>query len=318
MKTGNTIVFLWLIAAIMLPAFVHSPAQSLLIGALISLIWGNPVQVLTGKIAKYMLQSAVILLGFGLQFNVVLRVGFSSIGITFVSITLTLLMGWWLGRLFLVERDLTVLLSSGTAICGGSAIAAIAPAIGASQTHTAVALAVVFLLNALALLIFPFIGHLFNLSQPAFGLWSALAIHDTSSVVGAAAIYGTQALAIGTTVKLTRALWILPLSFAASRLRHSKSTASVPWFLAGFLLAAISRSYLPNFVTGWNMLASGGKYLMVATLFLIGSGLSPEKLRSVGTRPLAKAVILWVLVSVISLIAVLTGWINIDTSVLKP
>jgi uncharacterized integral membrane protein (TIGR00698 family) len=221
-------------------------------------------------------------------------------------------LGWLLGKWLDVDKDISTLISGGTAICGGSAIAAIAPAIGASQAHTAVAMAVVFLLNALALLIFPYIGHFFGLSQNAFGLWAAIAIHDTSSVVGAAAIYGTAALAIATTVKLTRALWILPLSFVTAKIHKSNSGAKFPWFLLGFLIAAVIRSNFGDAEHVWNSFSGYGKHLMVATLFFIGGGLTREDLKKIGHRPLLKGVILWLVVSVLSLTAIYFGWISVD------
>ncbi len=286
--------------------------MALVLGAALSLIWGNPEAGFTGKLSKYLLQAAVVLLGFGLQLGMVLKVGASSLGLTFVSIAATLGLGFLLSRLFHVGRELTTLLSSGTAICGGSAIAAIAPAIGAGSANTAVSLAIVFLLNALALVIFPYVGQLLDLSQEAFGLWAALAIHDTSSVVGASAIYGPEALAVGTTVKLTRALWILPLSFLCSRLTRQQSGAKWPWFLGGFLLAALLRSTFAEGAVWWDRLALGGRYLMVATLFLVGAGLTRESLRRIGVRPLLLAASLWLVVSLVSLVAVASGWVSVS------
>lgn len=266
---------------------------------------------ITGKLSKYLLQLAVILLGFGLQLNVILKVGYTSLGITFFSISTTMLLGWLLGKLYKVEHNVSLLINSGTAICGGSAIAAMSPAIGASQAQTAVAMAVVFLLNGIALLIFPYAGHFMELSQTDFGIWAALAIHDTSSVVGASAIYGTEALVIGTTVKLTRALWILPLSFLGAKLNKNQSKATIPWFLFGFLLAALIRSLMPEADGCWNMLALGGKKLMVGTLFFVGAGLTKEDLKKIGKGALLKAVTLWVLVSLLSLTVIKLCFIHL-------
>jgi uncharacterized integral membrane protein (TIGR00698 family) len=308
-KHDNIIFWLAIAAAITFAG--GSPAVGLALGAFISLVFGNPAKSQTGKLSKKLLQLAVILLGFGLQLSVVLKVGYSSIGLTFFSITLTMLAGFLLGRIFSVDKDLSTLLSTGTAICGGSAIAAMSPAIGASQTHTALAMAIVFLLNGLGLIIFPHLGAFFEMSQTDFGIWSALAIHDTSSVVGAAAIYGAHALAVGTTVKLTRALWILPLSFAGAKLNKSESGAKVPWFLFGFLLAAVIRSYMPQLDELWTGLAVTGKKLMTATLFFVGAGLTRTDLRQIGVKPLIMAVILWIIVSVSSFFAINAGWINI-------
>jgi uncharacterized integral membrane protein (TIGR00698 family) len=315
MKQFNVRYALWLAGAIVFAVVTDNPAIALISGAAIALIWGNKEQKLTGKTGKYLLQLAVIMLGFGLQINAVLKVGLTSIWITLISVTFIMTLGWLLGKWLNVEKDISTLISGGTAICGGSAIAAIAPAIGASQAHTAVAMAVVFLLNALALLIFPYIGHFFGLSQHAFGLWSAIAIHDTSSVVGAAAIYGTAALAIATTVKLTRALWILPLSFVTAKIHKSNSGAKFPWFLLGFLIAAVIRSNFSGADHVWNSFSGYGKHMMVATLFFIGGGLTREDLKKIGHRPLLKGVILWLVVSVLSLTAIYFGWISIDMPV---
>ncbi len=289
-----------------------SPALGLGLGAALGLTAGNAPGKATSKLGKNLLQLSVIFLGFGLPLGTVLHVGFSSLGLTLVSISATLLAGILLGKLFAVEKNLSFLLSGGTAICGGSAIAAMAPAIGASSAHTAVAMAVVFLLNGVALVLFPPLGHLAHLTQQQFGLWAALAIHDTSSVVGAGAAYGMEAFALATTVKLTRALWILPLSFAASRLCRGRSGAAFPWFLLGFLLASLTRSLVPDLTPLWGALALTGKRLMVATLFLVGAALTRKDLGDVGGRPLLEALALWVLVSVASLAAIKFGGLHID------
>lgn len=304
--------YFWIGIAVILTLASDSPAVALVIGAAISLIWGNPMQKFTGGLSKKLLQLSVILLGFGLSLGIVLKVGYTSIGVTFVSITSTLIVGYFLAKLFKVERNLGILVSSGTAICGGSAIAAMAPAIGASQAQTAIAMAVVFLLNGLALIIFPHVGHLLNMSQVDFGVWSALAIHDTSSVVGAAAIFGAQALAVGTTVKLTRALWILPLSFVGAKLNNAKDKPKVQWFIFGFILAAVIRTYLPHFNVFWGDLAMAGKKMMVATLFLVGSGLTRNELKKIGVGPMVMAVCLWAVVSVTSLAAITHGLVHLN------
>jgi len=302
--------YFWLFAAAFLSVFSRSPALALCLGAAISLSFGNSVKKKTGDTAKKLLQISIVLLGFGLQIGTVLKVGYASIGITVVSISATLAAGYVLGRIFSVDRDLSILLSSGTAICGGSAIAAMSPAIGASEVHTAVAMAVVFLLNGLGLLIFPHAGHLLGMGQSDFGLWSALAIHDTSSVVGAASIYGAQALAVGTTVKLTRALWILPLSFAGAKLNKSENKAKFPWFLLLFLSAAVVRSFFPDYESVFDGFALTGKKMMVGTLFLIGAGLTWSELKKIGFKPLFMSVVLWIMVSVVSLFVILQGYIS--------
>lgn len=302
----------WLGLAFLLCLTTPSPAIGLCLGAGLGLTVGNPVRKFTSKTGKNLLQSAVVLLGFGLQFGVVMKIGAASLGLTFLSISGTLLLGWLLGRALGVERDLAVLLSGGTAICGGSAIAAIAPAIGASAPHTAVAMAVVFLLNGVALVVFPSVGHLLHLTQEQFGLWAALAIHDTSSVVGAGAAYGMGALALATTVKLTRALWILPVSFIASRLCRNRSGGKVPWFLFGFLAAALTRSFFPGADALWGRLALVGKRLMTGTLFLVGAGLTLDDLRKAGGRPLVTAFVLWILVAGTSLALIKFGGLHLQ------
>lgn len=315
MKNPQSKPLYWIIISLIVVMFIKSPAVALCLGCGLSMIWGNHVQNYTGKWAKYLLQMAVILLGFGLQLTIILKVGLASIGITLFSITITLLLGLWLGKIFKVQRELSWLISSGTAICGGSAIAAMAPAIGASQKNTGIAMAVVFLLNGLALLVFPAGGHWLGLNQTDFGMWSALAIHDTSSVVGATAIYGTRALAIGTTIKLTRALWIMPLSFLAARFNRTESRAKFPWFLLGFLFAALLRFLFPGGDTFWNSLAAVGKQIMVITLFLVGAGITRGDLKKIGTGPLLNAVILWFMVSVITLAAILLGCYHLDVPI---
>jgi uncharacterized integral membrane protein (TIGR00698 family) len=293
--------------------FSSSPALSLVLGALLTFTAGNPDKSFASKASKWTLQLSVVLLGFGLEIATVLKVGRASIGITFTAILLTLALGAWLGKLFGVGRDISLLISGGTAICGGSAIAALAPAIGASQSDTAIALAAVFLLNALALVLFPPLGHYFGLTQHAFGLWSAMAIHDTSSVVGAAATYGAQALAIATTVKLTRALWILPVSLTCAKISRSKAKPQIPWFLFGFVAAALLRSSIPVAIPVWNGFSLLGRHMMSGALFLVGTGLTVAEIKRIGPRPLLKAVTLWFIVSCTTLIAIL--YFNLKLSV---
>ena len=302
----------WLVGAVAAAFLVKNAAIALVLGCALGLVFGNGSRSHTGAWARQFLQAAVVLLGFGLQLSVVLRVGSASILMTAVTISVTLLLGWWIGRLLHIDRILTLLLSGGTAICGGSAIAALAPALRASPAQTAVAMAVVFLLNGVGLLVFPPLGHLLGMSEPQFGLWSALAIHDTSSVIGATAAYGAVALSVGTVVKLTRALWILPLALLAARLERSKGAAKIPWFLAGFVAAALLRTVLPGMEGAWMGLAAAGKGLVVVVLFLIGCGLSRADLARTGGAPLLGAVVLWMLVSVLSLAGVLTGWIHVS------
>lgn len=290
----------WLSVAILLSLVSSSPALGLLVGLGLSLSLGNHARKITQNWGKRLLKIAVICLGAGLHLDVIIHVGRASIGVTFFSIMLTLILGTLLGRLFSIDSKVSTLICSGTAICGGSAIAAVAPSIRASDAQTAVALLVVFVLNALGLILFPYLGHWLNLSEAEFGLWSALAIHDTSSVVGAATLYGEVALAVATTVKLTRALWILPISFACSKLYQSKANAKIPWFLFGFIGLASLRAVLAEYT--WttellDMISWCGKRFMVTTLFLIGAGLSLTELKAIGIKPFLVAVLLWIFVS---------------------
>ena len=300
--------YFWFAAAAALSVITPNPAVGLALGLAIALTVGNPAQKETSAASKKLLQLSVILLGFGMRFDAVLKVGAASLWVTLISISATLAIGSALGKVFGIERRLAVLLSSGTAICGGSAIAAMAPAISASSVETGVAMAVIFLLNGIALFLFPPLGHLIGLTQEQFGFWAALAIHDTSSVVGAASIYGAAALAIGATVKLTRALWILPVSYLGARLAKSEAKAKFQWFLLGFLLAALVRSLAPQFGALWDAGSLVGKHMMTGTLFLIGGGLGRAELKKIGAKPLVMAAVLWCIISCLSLAAVKLGF----------
>lgn len=306
----------WFLVALVLSIVTDYPAIGLVIGIAIALIFGNPIKNVTGKISKNLLQISVILLGFGMQIGIILKVGFASIGITFTSIAITMIAGLLLGRLFAIEKNLSILLTSGTAICGGSAIAAMSPAINATQAQTAVAMAVIFLLNALGLIIFPPLGHLIGMDEASFGLWSAIAIHDTSSVVGAATQYGAVAAGIAITVKLTRALWIFPLALGVARFNKSETKPPFPWFLIGFLLAGVITTLFPIGDNLWHSLSTAGKHLMTGTLFLVGAGLTLDELHKVGVRSLLVSVILWVIITLVSLAAILSGIWHIPASIL--
>jgi len=278
-------------------------AGALVMGIVFSLALGNPWPQKTAHYSKMLLQISVVGLGFGLSLGEVIQTGKNSIWYSVIGIACTLLLGYILGKLFRTDKDTSALISFGTAICGGSAIAAMAPVLKAKNEETAVALATVFTLNSVALLLFPLIGHLLHLDQNTFGIWSGLAIHDTSSVVGAAAAYGTQALAIGTTVKLTRALWIAPVVMIVSLLKGGEQKAKIPLFIIGFMVAAAIRTLLPMYGHYWGELAAIIKQCLVMTIFMVGAGLSREVFRTVGMRPLFQAVILWVLVSALTLVA---------------
>lgn len=302
---------LWIVAAAVLAVVGASPAVALLVGLVAGIVIGAPDKLHPARWSKRLLQISVVLLGFGMQISAVARVGLASAGMTLLTVSATFALAALLGRLMGVKGEVSTLIGSGTAICGGSAIAAVAPAIGASSVSTAVALSVVFVLNGVALFLFPWVGHLLEMTQQQFGLWAAIAIHDTSSVVGAAAAYGTEALGLATVVKLTRALWIAPVAFVASRLRGGEGAgAKVQWFLIGFVAASVVAWLVP--VPGlWGALAGLGKTLMVPTLFMVGATLTPESLRTVGARPLVMGAVLWATVSVSTAALVLAGVLHV-------
>ena len=283
----------------------YIPAPAALVGGfLFTLFAGDPFPGLGRKATSLLLKSSVVGLGFGMNAQAALQAGREGFLLTISSIILILLLGLLLGKLLKIPTKLSHLVASGTAICGGSAIAAVAPAVGANGREVSVSLGVVFLLNAIALVLFPFLGHMLGLSEHQFGLWSAIAIHDTSSVVGAASAYGEQALQVATTVKLARALWIIPLSLLSVVLFRSKGKkVSIPWFILLFVGAMLLNSYFPLAI--YAPLFTISKSLLVATLFLIGSSLSISSIREVGLKPLLLGVILWVVISILSLLAIL-------------
>ncbi len=286
------------------------PATALVAGSLFSLIFGNPWLEHFSVWSKRLLQWSVVGIGFGVNISDVWLAGRDALLYTPASIALTLGLGLLLGRLFGTELKISILVSFGTAICGGSAIAAMAPAIKAESEDMAVSLATVFSLNAAALLIFPPLGHLFGLTEHRFGLWAALAIHDTSSVVGAASAYGAAALTVGTTVKLARAIWIVPSVLLAAHFTRTHAKAHVPLFIVGFVLAATARSLWPGLSDIWQMLNITARQGLVITLLLVGSGLTRSVLQRVGARPFVQGFALWCVVSVTILLTVLSGVIN--------
>jgi uncharacterized integral membrane protein (TIGR00698 family) len=252
----------------------------------------------------------VVGLGFGVGISDIWQAGREAVLYTPISIAATVAMGLVLGRMCRTPGRASLLISFGTAICGGSAIAAMAPVIDAGDDEIAVSLATVFSLNAAALLLFPPVGHLLGLTERQFGLWAALAIHDTSSVVGAASTYGAVALAVGTTVKLARAIWIAPSVLIASQFTHSRAKTQFPLFIIGFIAAAAIRSLLPELLDIWQALAAVARQGLVVTLFLVGTGLTREVIRRVGILPLAQGVILWVVVSAAVLLVISEGIIR--------
>ena len=262
-------------------------------------------------LSRWLLQASVVGLGFGMSLGEVLRVGRSGFLYTALTIAATLILGLTIGGFLGVRRRPSFLISTGTAICGGSAIAAVAPIIHANEDEMAVSLGTVFILNSVALLLFPVLGWRLHLSQTQFGLWSALAIHDTSSVVGAAAKYGTVALAVGTTVKLARALWIVPVSAVTAIAKRSGAAIQWPWFILFFCLAAFANTFLPAFHSAYSLAHHLGIAGLVITLYLIGTGLSRETLRQVGVRPLLQGLLLWFIVALGSLALIRSGWIHL-------
>lgn len=315
----RTLFFLCLITA---ASGVISPPVALAAGILFSFCFSHPLRSETGALARVLLQLSVVALGFGMNLGDVVNVGRSGFAYTVVSITASLAAGLVLGKLLRVRGKASFLIAAGTAICGGSAIAALAPVLDAKDDEISVAMGTVFVLNAVALFVFPVVGLALHLSQSQFGLWAALAIHDTSSVVGACARYGASALVIGTTVKLARALWIIPVTLAVALYmrtpsrcldgsRYRASSLRMPWFILFFCLAAVVRTYAPAAVHAYDGLAHLGRTGLTATLFLIGTGLSRSTLRRVGFRPFLQGIVLWLLVASLSAWAICRAAISI-------
>jgi len=302
----KTIFFLLLILGA--TGFI-SPPIALCAGIIFGLAFLHPFAADSRALSRFLLQASVVALGFGMNLRDVLRAGRSGFIYTATGIGFALLVGTLIGKLLAVRGAASFLISTGTAICGGSAIAAIGPILQANDEEMAVSLGTVFILNSVALFIFPGIGSALHLSQSQFGLWAALAIHDTSSVVGAASRYGGEALVIATTVKLARALWIVPLSLAIAAVKRSKSRIQIPWFIFLFCFAAVINTYGPQEARLSQMFFQLGRLGLTATLFLIGTGISRATLKEVGWRPLAQGVLLWILVGVTSLYFIQSGWI---------
>jgi len=283
-----------------------SPPIALALGLALALTLGHPFASRNSKATKLLLQTSVVLLGFGMNLQKVVEAGRTGFVFTIVTIVGTLLLGFLIGRAMNISRTTSHLISSGTAICGGSAIAAVGPVVNATDEEMSVALGTVFILNSIALFIFPMIGHRLGMTQPQFGVWAAIAIHDTSSVVGAAAKYGADALQIATTVKLTRALWIVPVTLATAFFFKRKSAkVTIPWFILWFVVASVLRTYIAAPAEVWSTLTMLAKIGLTITLFLIGAGLSRKSIAAVGARPLILGVLLWIAISSVSLFAVL-------------
>lgn len=306
-KSITTREVIFVLAVVFCLSPLVSPPIALLMGLIIAQFIGHPYLHLNHKATHILLQVSVVGLGFGMNVTSALKAGKEGILFTIVSIIGTLVIGFFMGKFLKIEKKTSYLISAGTAICGGSAIAAISPVIKAEEKQISVALGTIFILNSAALFLFPFIGHQLNLSQSQFGMWCAIAIHDTSSVVGAASKYGPQALEIGTTVKLARALWIIPVAFLSTFIfKNKNSKIKIPYFIGLFVLAMIANTYIP-FVQQYNhYLTNIAKAGLTLTLFLIGCGLNRKTISSVGFKPLIQGVILWVIIATAALWAVTT------------
>ena len=299
-------VFLFVILIIVCISGYVSPPIALLLGLVVANTSGHPFIEYNHKATSLLLQFAVVGLGFGMNVNDALTAGKEGFFFTVASILSTLILGYFIGKWFAIDKKTAHLISCGTAICGGSAIAAIAPVINADQKQTSVALGVIFILNSIALFLFPVIGHALNLSQHEFGLWCAIAIHDTSSVVGAANRYGVEALQVATTVKLARALWIIPVALVtASLFKNKSSKIKVPYFIGLFIVAMLLNSYLPGITAVNTSIVAIAKVGLTVTLFLIGAGLHYKTLKSVGIKPLLQGVLLWVFIGVAALLSII-------------
>lgn len=298
--TTREVIFMFFVVLCLSPLI--SPPIALLMGLIIAQFIGHPYLNLNHKATHILLQVSVVGLGFGMNINSALQAGSAGFILTVVSIIGTILIGILLGKVLKIEEKISFLIATGTAICGGSAIAAISPVIKANEKEISVALGTIFILNSVALVVFPIIGHYLNLSENQFGLWCAIAIHDTSSVVGAAEKYGAHALEVATTVKLARALWIIPIALLSTFIFKNKETKiKIPYFIGLFILAMIANTYVPivhdfsHYITGF------AKATLTLTLFLIGCGLSRKVLVSVGYKPLIQGIVIWFIISVSTL-----------------
>lgn len=294
------------LAILCLTPLISAPI-ALVLGFVIALLVGNPYELTTKKLISKLLQISVVGLGFGMNANTALKAGKEGFIFSMVSIISVLILGYILTRIFNIDKITGYLISSGTAICGGSAIAAVAPIVKAKPNQISVALAVVFTLNSVGLLIFPLIGNALELSQHEFGLWCAIAIHDTSSVVGAAAKYGSEALEVATTVKLARALWIIPLSiFSVMIFKNKETKIKIPWFILYFVIAMLLNTYFPFIQKFSPTIVTMAKAGLTLTLFLIGAGLSINVIKNMGTKPLLLAVLLWIFIACGSLLVIIS------------
>jgi uncharacterized integral membrane protein (TIGR00698 family) len=302
---------IFFIGIILAASGLISPPIALLGGLIYGFTLEHPFHVESKRLSRFLLQASVVALGFSMNLHEVVHAGRSGFVYTAASITLAMSIGLGLGYLIHVGKKPAFLISAGTAICGGSAIAAVGPIAAANEEEMAVSLGAVFILNSIALFLFPMIGYALHLTQAQFGLWSALAIHDTSSVVGATARYGPTALAVGTTVKLARALWIVPLSAVTAIALKSKTKIQWPWFILLFCLAALLNTLLPALNPEFGSLGKLGKIGLTVTLFLIGTGLNKKTLKRVGVRPLLQGLTLWIIVGATTLTLIVLNWIHV-------
>lgn len=302
-KTTKSLFFLG-VALCFLPGF--SPAMALITGLIFSLFGVQTSQYT--KHTAFILQASIVLMGFGMNLSRIIETSKTGFGFTAMSVVATISMGLLLGKLLKVEKSTSTLIAAGTAICGGSAIAALAPVINAKNKQVVFAMAVVFVLNSVALMLFPIIGHYFEMSQTAFGFWSAIAIHDTSSVVGASSAYGEKALEIATTVKLTRALWIIPVSlvFALFTKNSESGKIKIPWFIGMFVGAILLAHFLPQEQASFIHLNWLGKKGMVIALLLVGSSISVKEIKEAGTKSFALGIALWLFIGITSLYVIQT------------
>lgn len=298
------VIFVLLLLSCLFP--IISPPIALVLGLVVANLFGHPFLHLNHKATNILLQISVVGLGFGMNVQSAVTAGKEGFIFTVGSILITIVLGTLLGKWFNIQKKTSHLISCGTAICGGSAIAAIAPVIQSNEKQTSVALGVIFILNSIALFVFPAVGHWLQMSQNDFGLWCAIAIHDTSSVVGAANKYGTEALQVATTVKLARALWIIPVALITAVVFKNKSSKiKIPYFIGLFILAIVCNTYFSPIAYVAPHLVSIAKTGLTITLFLIGAGLNASVLKTVGLKPLLQGVLLWIFIAIATLMTIL-------------
>lgn len=304
-KILNIRAIIFMLSILISASSFISPPIALLLGIIIALSIGNPYLPITYKLTHKLLQISVVGLGFGMNVSTALKAGSQGFLFTVFTIVGTILIGFLIGKLLKIEEKISYLISVGTAICGGSAIAAVSPIVKAEEKHISVALGTVFVLNSVALFTFPIIGEILHLSESQFGMWCAIAIHDTSSVVGAASKYGMRSLEVATTVKLARALWIIPLAFFSTLIfkkeEGTKNKIKIPYFIGWFIIAMIANSYIPAIQHYSHYVTQIAKIGLTVTLFLIGSSVNKHTLSAVGFKPFILGVSLWIIIASISL-----------------